>query len=82
MGNPRNRPKHLQHRSWFRFNIDGRSRIVRPVDGEAWFNEPGLSCGLVHLIDENYDRLAIVEVGVFNKNAVRVSGVDLDDHDD
>lgn len=47
---------------------------MRPVDGEAWYNEPGVSQGVVHLVDEYSDCVGIVEIGYFNKHAVRVEG--------
>lgn len=74
MVNPFHRPKHLQSKIWFRVCIDGFDRVVRPVDGESWFNEPGLSFGVIHLIDEFSDRVGVVETWWFDKHATRVAG--------
>ena len=76
MGNPRNRKKYLQHRSWFKVIIDGKQRIVRPVNGEDWFNEPGFSQGVVHLIDEENERVGLMTIESFQKNATRVGSND------
>ena len=76
MGNPHNRPKHKQHRSWFRVEIDGEPRIVRPVNGEDWFNEPSYSIGRVHLIDESSSLVGTYDIGAFDKTAIRVGSDD------
>ena len=76
MGNPYHRPKHLQVRNWFRITLKGEAHLVRPVNGEDWYNEPGLSHGVVHLVDENAECVGVVEIGYFDKHAVRVSDID------
>ena len=72
MGNPYHRPKFLQSRSWFSIEHDNRTRIVRPVDGEDWFGQPGIKSGVVHLIDENDDLVTIWDLERFEKNASRI----------
>lgn len=74
MGNPHNRPKYKQHRSWFRIEVDGKQRVIRPVNAEDWYNEPGFSVGLVHMVDEFSERVGFCEIGYFERNATRVSG--------
>lgn len=76
MGNPHHRPKYKQHRSWFRIDIDGEQRVIRPVNAEDWFNTPGFSVGLVHMVDENSDLVGYCEVGYFERNATRLSSDD------
>lgn len=72
MSNPHNRPKHKQHREWFKITLNGERKIVRPVNGKDWFDEPGYECGIVHLIDENSDVVGICEIPFFEKNAIRI----------
>lgn len=76
MGNPRHRPKYKQHRSWFRIDVGGEQRIVRPVNAEDWYNEPGFSIGLVHLVDENNELAGYCETSYFERNATSVGSDD------
>lgn len=68
-----NRPKHLQAKNWFRVEFEGKVRVVRPVDGEIWFDEPGLSHGFVHMVDEDHERVGFCGVDWFDRNAKRVN---------
>lgn len=73
MTKQKNRPKHMLHRTWFSIVIDGVRRVVRPVNGEDWYGVPGLSHGVVHLVDENSELVGVVEVGYFDRMATRLS---------
>ncbi len=75
MGNPKHRPKHLQSRSWFSLNVKNKKIIVRPVDGKDWFNQPGISCGVIHLVNEYSELVCVVDIGDFNKNAIKISDI-------
>ena len=85
MTNPHHRSKHRQSKNVFRIIIDGVERIVRPVDGAAWFDQPGIESGVVHLVDEAADFVAVVETGFFDRNAKRADWRDVvleDDQED
>ena len=45
---------------------------MRPVDGEEWYGQPGITHGVVHLIDENNDFVTVCGLDYFEKNASRV----------
>lgn len=72
MGNPYNRPKHLQNRAWFKIEIEGKVRVVRPVDGEEWFGGASIKAGVVYLVDEDSELVSVIEIGTFDRNAKRV----------
>lgn len=71
MGNPHHRPKYMQSKSWFLFEHEGRTRVVRPVDGEEHYGQPGVTHGVIHLIDENHDLVTVCSLDYFEKNASR-----------
>lgn len=45
--------------------------IVRPVNGETWFEipQPGFDAGIVHMIDEDGELVGFCEIGYFERNA-------------
>jgi len=69
MSSIKNRQKHMLSRSWFKIDVKGAKRVVRPVDGEQWFGGASMSTGVVYLIDENNDLVDVIEISTFNKNA-------------
>lgn len=56
--------------------IENENRLVRPVDGAAWFDQPGIEAGVVHLIDDDNNVVAIVETSYFDRNAAAASWSD------
>jgi hypothetical protein len=66
--------KHQEAATTFRLKVRGRTLVVRPVNGEEHFEEPGFSHGFVHLVDPvTGKRMGFCGIDYFEAHARQVA---------